>query len=393
MDTKTIIITVIIVIILLSSCSWFLSRETFEHMVNITPLEGDPKWAKNPTCKYVMSETTKKVMTDNNIKEDNNNWDVYMPCTYNSIQKEINEMTPINKNQRFFIINNADELTGKNTVWANLVTTYGRDGASELMPRTYLLNNSADMIMFQNDFSSKKLYILKKNIQRQTGLKISNDLAEILKASNEGYVVVQELLQKPYIIDNRKINMRFYVLIVCRNNEVSAYVHKRGFMYYTKEAFVKNSTSEGPNITTGYIDRSVYAVNPLTHDDFRNYLDDPKRTITEYENEIISQGHVLSVEVFNRIYKLLATVVKGVKHNICKGSHLQNNITFQLFGADIDVGYKLTPRLMEINKGPDMGSKDKRDGALKYGVMTDVFKVIKVVKGDAHDFIKIYDEL
>ena len=71
--------------------------------------------------------------------------------------------------------------------------------------------------------------------------------------------------------------MRFYILLICQNNEIWDYVHNDGFMYYTKTPFVQNGLSDGPNITTGYIERWIYHVNPLTHDDFRNYFDDKKR--------------------------------------------------------------------------------------------------------------------
>jgi len=110
---------------------------------------------------------------------------------------------------------------------------------------------------------------MKKNIQRQEGLKISNSKHEILDGYKNGYVLVQELLQDPYLISGRKTNMRFYVLVVCKANNTDCYVHKDGFMYYTKVPFVKNSLDDAPNITTGYIDRQVYIDNPLTHYDLR----------------------------------------------------------------------------------------------------------------------------
>ena len=46
---------------------------------------------------------------------------------------------------------------------------------------------------------------------------------------------------------------------------------------------------------------------------------------------------------------------------------------------------------MEVNKGPDMGSKDTRDGTLKKTVMEDVMKVIKIIPDSNHSFIKIIE--
>jgi hypothetical protein len=59
---------------------------------------------------------------------------------------------------------------------------------------------------------------MKKNIQRQEGLKISKDKNEILNCYKDGYAVVQELLQDPYLINGRKINLRVYCLFIKKSN-------------------------------------------------------------------------------------------------------------------------------------------------------------------------------
>ena len=104
------------------------------------------------------------------------------------------------------------------------------------------------------------------------------------------YVVVQELLQDPYTISGRKINLRVYVLVVKNNNKTNLYIYSDGFMYYTAELFQKNSTDTKINITTGYIDRKVYEENPLTHNDFKSYLDsDRNYNTTEQKNKFDKQ--------------------------------------------------------------------------------------------------------
>ena len=44
-------------------------------------------------------------------------------------------------------------------------------------------------------------------------------------------------------------------------------------MYYTKKHFIKNNNTLDNHVTTGYVERSVYTENPLTHEDFKKYLD------------------------------------------------------------------------------------------------------------------------
>ncbi len=339
-----------------------------------------------------MDKTFNNILNDSGIKStDNDDWLLYVPCTYNNSYDEVKAAKPKSKDQRIFIIASADELCSKSAIWENLVLIYGRDSAKRIMPTTYILNKKEDKKLFEKEYSDNKLYILKKNIQRQEGLKITNDKSEILSANNENYVVAQELLQDPYLIDGRKINMRFYLLIICKDNEVDAYVYNDGFMYYTKDKFKKNSKEVGPNITTGYIDRSVYEKNPLTHGDFKKYLDSMNRKMVDSELELLCFGVKISDYMFDGIYKMLAKIVRGLSHFICDEDHLKNNITFQLFGVDVAINDNLKPQLMEINKGPDLGAKDKRDKELKNSVVRDLLKVVKILPMGGHGFIKIVE--
>jgi len=361
-------------------------------MVNIPKINRPIKWYRDNNCKYMMTKTINDILNKHNIKKSTNNDSVlYLPCTYNNINKEVNSMKPIKNDQRFFVVNNADELTSKNKIWKNLVDTYGRDIALTIMPTTYILSDPNDIALFQKEYNKNQIYILKKNIQRQKGLKITKDKNVILNANKNGYVIVQKLLQNPYKIDGRKINMRFYVLFICHNNEISAYVHNEGFMYYTKTKFVKNSITEENNITTGYIDRAIYEKNPLTLGDLKKYLDNYNRLLNKTEISIINSGINISDYVFSEIHKLLYKVVYAVKNTICVNSHLKSNITFQLFGADVSLSDTLIPQLMEINKGPDLGTKDKRDSIIKHSVIEDIFKLLKVLPNKNNGFIKIYE--
>jgi hypothetical protein len=366
---------------------------------NINSKKTNYGWSQN-VCNYKMTNTIQQVLDDYNIKRvDNHLSDIIFPCTYDEINKEIDEFKPNeNPNAKFFIIKDADQIIGKDLLWFNLVNYYGILKASSIMPMSYILINPDDINRFKKDFNKNNLYILKKNIQRQEGLKITNNLDEILDAKKDNYVIVQKLLQDPYIIsdninntiNNRKINMRFYILVVCKYNNIYVYVHDNGFMYYTPESFIKGSLDMNSNITSGYIDRQVYDVNPLTHHDFIKYLDNSERQLNIYETHIRNQQLIISNVVFKRIYDLLRDVFIAVYNKINKNSKIFDKISFQLFGADIAINNQLIPSLMEINKGPDLGSKDKRDGDVKYKVVSDIFRTIHIINdNNTNNFIHI----
>lgn len=349
------------------------------------------KWNRNK-CDFIMSKTLEDELYNNNIARSDNDWNLYFPCGYDEIEKEISLM-PVNKNAKYFIIDNSDTMVAKELLWKNVVSHFGLEKAKTFLPNSYVLYDNFDKDRFRSEFDDKKIYIMKKNIQRQEGLKITNSKKEILEGENNEYVIVQELLQNPYIISGRKTNMRFYVLVLCSQGNVSVFVHKDGFMYYTRELFIKGSMNEGPNVTTGYIERKVYTENPLTHDDLRKYLDDPNRKgLYTTEKNIRDQGLAISKIYFDRIYDLLKNIFISFVGKICKNSKFRDNTMFQLFGVDVAVDDNLNPMVMEINKGPDLGAKDKRDSELKHGVVRDILDTINMTNSpNKNGFIKILD--
>lgn len=369
-----------------------LDVENKEYMVNISSIDRKVKWARDKSCKYKMIKVYQDTLDEYNIKETNDDdWVIYFPCSYNNSSGQIKKIKPSLKDQRIFIVNNTDQISSKSNLWMNLVSKYGVEGAKKISPNSYVLYDKEDIRRFENEYDPTKIYIMKKNIQRQEGIKITSNKDTIINGNKDNYVVVQELLQDPYLIRDRKTNMRFYVLLVCQNDELSVYVHEEGFIYYTKMPFKPNTSEWGNNITTGYIERWIYHVNPLTHNDFREYLNDPDRDYSDQEKNIVNQlnNKKLSEYVFDRIYELISKVIKALDHKLCVGSQLKKHITFQLFGFDIALDDKLDPKIIEVNVGPNLKFHDKRDSEIKHMVIRDIFKVIKIVPNDDNKFIKI----
>jgi hypothetical protein len=363
-----------------------------ENMINVSQ-SFMPSWSRNK-CDYLMNETLSDVLSNNSISYSDDNWTMQFPCGYDEVSKEIDQFQ-IKEDGKYFLIDNIDIITAKEFLWSNMLNHHGMTKTLTMMPVSYILYNNDDITRFTNDYDPKKIYIMKKNIQRQEGLLITNDKNTILNGAKNSFVLAQELLQDPYTIGGRKINMRFYVLVVCKKGDVDVYTFNDGFMYYTKDLFKKGSLQEGPNITTGYIDRWVYKVNPLTHNNFREYLDKP-RDLTTVERLIREQGLKLSQIVFNRIYKLLADVFIAYVGKIGTMEKMYNSVKFQIFGVDIAINDQLYPMVMEINKGPDMGAKDERDSELKHNVVTDMMRIVgeisdNVIENKPNGFIKILD--
>ena len=213
------------------------------------------------------------------------------------------------------------------------------------------------------------MYVLKNYAQRQECIKLVKKFDEI---DTTKYELAQEYLYDPLIVDGRKINMRVYLLIVCRNNKFEGYIFNDGFIYYTKTKYDANICHFDNHITTGYIDRKVYETNPLT-------IQDLYRHIGTYNANVLQ----------NNINNLMQKICNALDKNVCKMDY-GNATRYQIYGSDVAPLNNYEVRLMEINKGPDLRGKDDRDKALKYKLQTDTLHIIdENYKGET-DFIKIY---
>ena len=171
--------------------------------------------------------------------------------------------------------------------------------------------------------------------------------------------------------------MRIYLLIVIKNNVCDWYIYNNGFMYYTPKHFIKGSMDKDVNITTGFIDRHVYDENPLTIQEMYKHIG--------REHAQILQGN---------IEKCFSKVCTRYKADFIKLNKDTPGIKFCIYGIDIAPDDKLDVLLIECNKGPSLDYKDKKDGALKYGMVRDAFAMVGIIpwgKGNASpkNFIEI----
>ena len=325
-------------------------------------------------------ELLNKVLEDKSIKKDSKNYDFYIPCSYNSCEKDILKFENTITGKKLFLIDGCDWIGSKFALWKLIKERYG-DDANKYMPQTFLLDNIDDVKLFKSYYKPNQMYVLKNYEQRQQGIKLTKNLEEILSGYNNGWYLVQDYIYNPFIINNRKINFRYYLLVVCKNGTIQGYIHKDGFMYYTPKFYDPNDIDFDKHITTGYIDRKVYTENPLTLDDFRDYLDNKSNLVFNRKPSIIFDYNGQT---------LMNKIMDAISFKICKNPKLYKHTRFQLFGCDLAPDAQLNMVLMEINKGPDMNAKDERDKQVKYKVQEDILTLLDQEDLESTRFIRIY---
>lgn len=266
-------------------------------------------------------------------------------------------------------LRSVDILANKALLYTTLFSADKRL-SKRFTPVTYVLENPNQYERLLNDFDESKLYILKKNIQRQRGCTITNNYDYLKDSLEKEYVVAQELLQNPLLVSGHKINLRQYLVIIVKKN-VKCLLYDDGFIYYTPKPFRKNSIDKDRHITTGYIDRRIYEENPLTVKQLYEHL-----------------GHIKTKTLKRNLVELFGFVAASYKHLLLK--HDANHHTnFIILGCDVAVDNRLDCKIMEINKGPDLSYKDVRDKRIKYNLVKNTLGAVGLIPSSSNNFISV----
>lgn len=375
MSWLIIILTSILLIFLFIVLMIIYKRQKVEHIpIGVHVFQFNSKFTNKDNSDQPSSPILEIIESNKfNVTQKFIDANVILFSDYSYIDQNIGSLS-FNKNITYFIhgLNGSDELASK----SNLARHIQKAGKEYMIPKTFILEDSEDIEKLKSYHKEGNLYFVKKNIQRQEGNLITKDIDFIYnEADKESYVVCQELLQNPFIVNGRKINLRIYLLIVTYEDKISFYIYRNGFMYYTPAMFEKGSIERDVNITSGYISRAIYEENPLTIQDFYDFLG--KEDAYKLEYNLVKTFRDLK-EVYSDILLKKNKGLPGFK--------------FSILGTDIAPDNQLQTQIIEINKGPDLGSdgKGSRDKEVKQIMMYDCFKMMGLSKtGNPYNFIKI----
>lgn len=231
-----------------------------------------------------------------------------------------------------------------------------------IIPQSYDLSNIIDRDNFITNYDENDIYILKQNIHRKKGiLLIKDNIPNIINKYFEyNSVICQQFIKNPYLINNRILIVRLYLLSTIQNNEIKFYISKWGKCLFTKDIFIRNFNI----FENGLIEKSRFISNSnykWINDIENNYnLKFPKNLTDLYNyNENIT---------FEIIIKPIKVLLKSFGKYVLKNQSITNqisNITFYDFsGIDLIMDGN-NFKILEINKNPDMknyyNNKEKED--------------------------------
>ena len=375
MNKKIIILVLVTAIVVMLELIFVFFRNNEEGFTNYYRCEKRPLGG---IYKEILNEESV------NLTQDLSEFNLYYPCGYNGVEKELRALDLGGKTgQNIFGICGSDTIASKSSLWKVVSEHYGREFASKLIPESWLLKDNREFPLFKQQFTADKIYILKKNVQRKKGIKLTSDLEEVENAYKSKYVMVQEK-HDSIIINKRRLNLRIYVFVVYKNGKKSVYIHDSAKVLYTSKDVEENSSSNSEEfetlITNSYVtDLEIYNKNPLTLNKLLVYLE---------ENRGVN-----SVALKRKIYDVLKNIMIALLPRVCNCKNMRDQNMYQMFGADVLIDTKFKPYVLEFNKGPDMKHKDDADYKLKKKVIFDTFEKIGVIQGKDKTYENGYTQI
>ncbi len=371
-------------IILLSICTYFINynkEEPYKYKTWYKPLNNG---VKNRISNDLLEAHNINRIFDHDIEDDGKTWDIYIPNS-SSTSKALNDIKIDHKHQIINLVSNNGALGNKRQLWINLGNYYGRDGASTIMPPSYVFPQDKDV--FKKAFDKNKMYMMKAEKQRQEGLKLSNKYDEIVNShkNKDKYVIVQEYIENPLAYNGYKLNFRVYLLVVCKNGWITSkdgYIYNDGIISYAKRSGRNDKNINFDNgVASFYTSKDLYDKGyPIT-------LLDLEKVMQQIDWANIRRG-------FKKQTKMVFNAVKGHVGNY---KFKCNNKSFQLFGIDFMVthttyGNNNGPKsyILEINVGPGMDPYTDRDDKMRTEMHKEMLSLVGIITdNNSNNFIKL----
>lgn len=221
-------------------------------------------------------------------------------------------------------------------------------------------------------------------------------------------------MDRPFLVNAFKLNMRRYVLIVCSGtSHLRAYVHQNGKNFYTKLPYRELSRTtpkfdwkndNGASkmvldeiITTAYnIPENHYHDKPMTNRNFFRLLDEKRINYTTFlqslHTRIALSLHMASFNNSNAFGVCETRTTPECLSQALRSIHVACDFHVEqptmMDGEEVLIGSKSL--LFECNRGPDMNPHDPEDGALKREVSSDFVSLLGF-SGELNDSEEILD--
>ena len=258
-------------------------------------------------------------------------------------------------------------LADKKFLYINMKKYYQAIGENvfDFLPLTFQIDTGEDDPIFL-DFirifeicKTKKmlnLWILKpgENCNRGNGICVCNTLEQIknelknnpFPKTGEHTFIIQKYIEKPFLINRRKFDIRLYCLVTSINGYIQA--------YYYKDGYIRTSCKEyNPKILDNkFIHLTNDAVQKKS-EDYGRYEFANKMSYIEFQRYLDSLRPKAYLNFFDDVIPQIKKITKDTIFAVHKKIDLRKRAYgFEIYGYDFLLDDHLKPWLIEVNTNP-----------------------------------------
>jgi len=271
-------------------------------------------------------------------------------------------------------------ITRKNNLGRNLLRMRKQFPQEyRFFPDTWIL--PTDLSDFKSQFhngKSKTFIIKPDNGCQGRGIFLIRDIEKVPADFSTSHVA-QRYINKPFLLDGYKFDLRLYVLVMgC--DPLRVFLHRQGLVRLASEPYVEPN---GKNLSESMMHLTNYAINKENpnfeeNQDPKDAQDGHKRSWEAVQSRLRDMGHDIDhaiAEIEDLIIKTLIAVQPSLAHfyHSCQPDDVENAMCFEVLGFDVILDHKMQPWLLEVNHAPSFGTDSELDQIVKTEVLTDTF--------------------
>ena len=204
----------------------------------------------------------------------------------------------------------------------------------DYIPVTYLIHkNNMDEKFLRKLFINKKKWIVKpENASFRAGIHVVNNYEKLVEWIDK-YVnnkwIIQDYIDNPLKIDNKKMHFRIYVLLIKTKTYTQVLIYNKGYIFLSKKEYNKEVLDDDTNLSGGdsWDQMRLYPHKLIEKYGFKNY-----RKVLKQINEIVK-----------------TTMQATIDDLVCINNSIKNYKCYKLLGYDILINDDFKLYLGEIN--------------------------------------------
>ncbi|XP_013855480.1 tubulin polyglutamylase TTLL7 isoform X1 [Austrofundulus limnaeus] len=207
------------------------------------------------------------------------------------------------------------------------------------------------------------------------------------KLPAQEHFIVQEYLDKPFLMEGYKFDLRIYILVTSCD-PLRIFLYNDGLVRMGTEKY--HAPTEA-NLSQLYMHLTNYSVNKHNENFERDETEDKgsKRSINWFTEFLRTNDYDVAKfwgDISELVVKTLIVAEPHVLHayRMCRPGQPpgSDSVCFEVLGFDIILDRKLKPWLLEINRAPSFGTDQKIDYDVKKGVLLNALKLLKIRASD-----------